>query len=250
MAHWWQAGAALACWLTLGLGAAHAARPPAPAVVGQVTRVIDGDSLWWQASPTARPVEVRLAHIDAPEICQAWGVEARAALQDLVLDRPVSLRVVGRDDYGRTLGQLTTAGIDVNLKMVEEGHAWSSRWRWDRGPHVKQERMAHALRRGLHGEGGAVMPRDFRRGHGPCIPGNGMAGRTHSAAPHVTIGGSTAPSAGHRSATRAVAYRCDGRTRCNQMTSCEEATYFLRHCPGVTMDGDADGVPCEEQWCR
>ena len=28
------------------------------------------------------------------------------------------------------------------------------------------------------------------------------------------------------------------------MTSCEEATFFLRNCPGVKMDGDRDGVPC------
>jgi cold shock CspA family protein len=45
-------------------------------------------------------------------------------------------------------------------------------------------------------------------------------------------------------------FRCDGRTYCSQMSSCEEATYFLRNCPGVKMDGDNDGVPCEEQWCR
>lgn len=48
----------------------------------------------------------------------------------------------------------------------------------------------------------------------------------------------------------ATSYRCDGRTYCSQMTSCEEATYFLRNCPGTRMDGgDRDGVPCEEQWC-
>lgn len=44
-------------------------------------------------------------------------------------------------------------------------------------------------------------------------------------------------------------YRCDGRTRCSQMTSCEEAKYFLANCPGTQMDGDNDGVPCEQQWC-
>lgn len=44
-------------------------------------------------------------------------------------------------------------------------------------------------------------------------------------------------------------YRCDGRTTCSQMTSCEEATYFLQHCPTVKMDGDGDGIPCEQQWC-
>ena len=44
--------------------------------------------------------------------------------------------------------------------------------------------------------------------------------------------------------------KCDGRTRCTQMTSCEEATFFLRNCPNVKMDGDGDGIPCEDQWCR
>ncbi len=45
-------------------------------------------------------------------------------------------------------------------------------------------------------------------------------------------------------------YTCDGRTHCSQMTSCEEATWFLRNCPGTKMDGNNDGVPCEKQWCR
>jgi Excalibur calcium-binding domain len=46
------------------------------------------------------------------------------------------------------------------------------------------------------------------------------------------------------------AFRCDGRIYCSQMTSCAEATYFLRNCPGVKMDGDNDGIPCERQWCQ
>lgn len=44
-------------------------------------------------------------------------------------------------------------------------------------------------------------------------------------------------------------HRCDGRQHCSQMTSCAEATFFLKNCPGVKMDGNHDGVPCEEQWC-
>lgn len=47
----------------------------------------------------------------------------------------------------------------------------------------------------------------------------------------------------------APAFRCDGRQHCSQMRSCSEAKYFLAHCPGTKMDGDRDGVPCEEQWC-
>lgn len=44
-------------------------------------------------------------------------------------------------------------------------------------------------------------------------------------------------------------FQCDGRTHCSQMNSCAEATFFLKNCPGVKMDGDGDGMPCEEQWC-
>ena len=44
-------------------------------------------------------------------------------------------------------------------------------------------------------------------------------------------------------------FRCDGRTHCSQMTSCTEAKFFLRNCPNVKMDGNHDGIPCEQQWC-
>jgi len=47
-----------------------------------------------------------------------------------------------------------------------------------------------------------------------------------------------------------ASYVCDGRQHCSQMTSCAEATYFLKNCPNTKMDGDHDGVPCEEQLCR
>lgn len=49
--------------------------------------------------------------------------------------------------------------------------------------------------------------------------------------------------------TAAQSFTCDGRTHCSQMTSCAEAKYFLNNCPGTKMDGNNDGVPCEQQWC-
>lgn len=45
-------------------------------------------------------------------------------------------------------------------------------------------------------------------------------------------------------------FQCDGRKHCSQMKSCEEATFFLNHCPNTTMDGNNDGIPCEKQWCH
>lgn len=40
-------------------------------------------------------------------------------------------------------------------------------------------------------------------------------------------------------------FSCDGRQHCSQMTSRAEAVYFINHCPNTKMDGDHDGVPCE-----
>jgi len=63
-----------------------------------------------------------------------------------------------------------------------------------------------------------------------------------AAAKAATPGASTANVSG--------AFRCDARQQCSQMTSCLEAKYFLAHCPGVKMDGDGNGIPCEQQWCQ
>jgi len=51
------------------------------------------------------------------------------------------------------------------------------------------------------------------------------------------------------SANESLNSQCDGRTRCSQMTSCAEATFFIKNCPNTEMDGDGDGIPCEKQWC-
>ena len=45
-------------------------------------------------------------------------------------------------------------------------------------------------------------------------------------------------------------YTCQGKTLCREMTSCEEAIFYLQHCPNVKIDGNKDGIPCEQQWCN
>ncbi len=154
--------------LLLAVPAAAAGGPERSAPLqGVAQRVVDGDSLWFIPAGQAA-VEVRLADIDAPELCQPHGREAKAALAALVLNKPVQLRGLARDQHGRLVARINVEGVDVATRMVEEGQAWSARQRNDRGPLMKQERMARALARGLHAAPGAVLPRDFRRSHGPC----------------------------------------------------------------------------------
>lgn len=40
-------------------------------------------------------------------------------------------------------------------------------------------------------------------------------------------------------------FSCDGRQYCSHMTSREEAEFFIQNCPNTKMDGDGDGIPCE-----
>lgn len=61
----------------------------------------------------------------------------------------------------------------------------------------------------------------------------------------LSLRGSTAAQTG----SPTLSFHCDGRTYCSQMTSCAEAKSFLALCPGVKMDGDGNGIPCERQWC-
>ncbi|PKV13928.1 excalibur calcium-binding domain-containing protein [Xanthomonas prunicola] len=87
-----------------------------------------------------------------------------------------------------------------------------------------------------------------------AVPARAPADRTPpdraalQSSPAVTA----AAAAGKTSATPAPTphYSCGGRKHCSQMTSCDDATWVLRNCPGTKMDGDNDGVPCEDQLCR
>jgi endonuclease YncB( thermonuclease family) len=216
--------------------------PPQPVeLTGTVSRIVDGDTLWLRTADGSEPAVIRIEGIDAPERCQPGGKEATAALTDLALNRTVTVRVVAHDEWGRTVGKVVDGPKDIGDRMVRDGHAWSTRFKYDRGPYVAEERMAQSLKRGLHADGGAIQPREFRQRNGPC---------EGDAPPHAAPRAAPLPAAARPAAAAVAGPRCDGRLHCSQMTSCQEATWFLKNCPGVKMDGNRDGVPCEQQWCN
>lgn len=178
-------------WALMGTHA-WAARPAA--WQGVVTWVSDGDTVWVQ-DDEAQTHKVRVLGIDAPEICQAYGATAKEALQQRLLGQVVTVHGDRRDDYGRLLARLytrptdtvlegpgaakdpafsNTVEVDVGRWMVQQGHAWSYRYRQDPGPYGREEQRARALALGLFAQGWPQRPRDFRRQHGPChepLPG-------------------------------------------------------------------------------
>jgi micrococcal nuclease len=190
----WLGALALCLVSCLAAGVASAAQkkkpaPPAPpanpaVLVGTVSRVVDGDTLWLKVEGQGGPpVVVRIAGIDAPESCQAGGSEATAALNDLALGHKVTVRVVDRDDFGRTVGKVFDGTKDIGDRMVRDGQAWSIRFKYDRGPYVAEERMAHTFKRGLHAAGDAMEPLEFRRQHGPCNSADVKAPAANGAKP-------------------------------------------------------------------
>ena len=76
------------------------------------------------------------------------------------------------------------------------------------------------------------------------------ASQSDAATELATTGVQYTPASDQSRADANPAFKCDGRTHCSQMTSCEEATYFIQHCPNTKMDGNNDGEPCEQQWCN
>ncbi len=116
---------------------------------GVVVRVKDGDSILVERAREKRVDEVRLHGLDAPELGQPWGIQARSALRRLVQGRPVRVETLGRDRYGRWLGRVTVGRTDVNLALVTEGHAWAVRGYGASRAMLAAHREAKAAERGL-----------------------------------------------------------------------------------------------------
>lgn len=162
---------ALACALALAVSCAAVAgreRADDRTVSGRVTRVSDGDTVWLQPGEGGRPMKIRIEGIDAPERCQPWGLQATEALRGRLLGQPLQATLRGQDDYRRWLGRLEHEGTDVGAWMVQQGHAWSYRYRHSAGSYRALQAQARQAGRGLFSEPDPMPPDVFRRWHGPC----------------------------------------------------------------------------------
>lgn len=137
---------------------------------GRVIGVIDGDTI---DVLTARfeTLRIRLSGIDAPELGQAFGRNAKAALSSLAFTRQVTIEWHKRDRYGRLVGKVTLEGRDIALEMLTLGMAWhyrqfeSEQRAADRGRYQEAENRARAARRGLWADAAPVPPWEYRGRH-------------------------------------------------------------------------------------
>lgn len=140
---------------------------------GVIARVVDGDTVWVRRGDAvgAAPIKVRLHGLDAPERCQAGGLESRQALAGRLADARVRVHPLGRDDHGRLLARLTQGDADIGAWLVDQGWAWSDGRGRRGGRYGNEQRAARAAGRGLHADPAAIRPGEFRQRFGPCPAG-------------------------------------------------------------------------------
>ena len=186
----------------------------------------DGDTATLLTSSN-KSVKIRLAQIDAPEKNQAFGEKSKQSLSNLIFGKQVSVEVETKDRYGRSVGKIKVAGVDANLEQVKQGMAWFYVQYGKDSAYRNAEASARSNRIGLWSEPNPVPPWEFRHGS-----------KSSAAKQTVVTTGSTA-----------VSGNCGAKRYCKEMSSCEEAKYYLQQCGVKTIDGDGDGVPCEKL-CR
>lgn len=131
------------------------------ATEGRCLRVTDGDTITIDAGGGKE--KVRLIGIDAPELQQEGGREARQYLAKRILNRRVTVEGETRDRYGRLLGTVYLGAENINLSLVREGHAWDYK-AYSAGPvYTRAEQAARTARRGLWAQQNAVAPWNYRK---------------------------------------------------------------------------------------
>lgn len=206
----------------------------ATTLTGRIVGIADGDTATLLIAEK-REIRIRLDQIDAPEKDQAFGQASKRSLSELIFGKSVTVQVKTTDRYGRTVGTIVAKGLDVNREQIRRGMAWAYRkYLCDPGL-LAVEASARNERRGLWDEPNPLPPWEFRIG-------GSVVGSSNAVVPSLDPPKST------RSGS-AGSWSCGNKDFCKQMTSCDEAKFYLKHCGVAKLDGDGDGLPCDNL-CR
>ena len=135
---------------------------------GRVVGVSDGDSVTVMDVQKTQH-KIRLAGIDAPERAQAYGQKAKESLSDLVFGKSVDVEWSKQDRYGRIVGMITLAGVDINLEQIKRGMAWhykqyqNEQSPEDRVAYAQSESQARDKKLGLWRDPAPIEPAVFRQ---------------------------------------------------------------------------------------
>ena len=92
-------------------------------ITAKVVEVRDGDSFHvvWNGKRQL----CRLAHVDAPELKQSFGIAARDSVRKVILGKTVLIDSLSVDLYKRVIVNLKVKGICLDSLMIRKGWAWN-----------------------------------------------------------------------------------------------------------------------------
>jgi endonuclease YncB( thermonuclease family) len=94
-------------------------------IMARVVSVVDGNTIEIQTEGTSKRLVV-IAGIDCPELTQEFGNEARQYVEDLILQKQITVKVVGKDRKGNYIGVVLIGENDLRMQLLQEGLAWTS----------------------------------------------------------------------------------------------------------------------------
>ena len=133
----------------------------AETLIGQVTRVVDGDTIVLKDSH--QEYRIRLIEIDAPESKQAYGSKSKRALSNKIAGQQVRVEYHSKDKYKRILGEIFLKSENINYWMVKNGHAWQYLKYSDSKALAKAQANAQQRRLGLWADDNPMEPWVWRK---------------------------------------------------------------------------------------
>lgn len=121
-------------------------------------------------APDKIPTIVHLAEIDAPELNQPYGPEARKALADKILGRIVRVTYAEKDRNEHLVGEVYLRDRWINQEVLAEGCGWHDKRYSDDDLLDTAEQEAKGKHAGLWGGTQPVPPWDWRQKHLPATP--------------------------------------------------------------------------------
>jgi endonuclease YncB( thermonuclease family) len=196
-----------------------------PENIYKVTRIVDGDTIEVEKNNTKLPV--RLIGVDTPELltadkpAQCFAQQAADRVKQVLLDKDIYLESdptqSDKDIYNRLLRYVILPdGTNFSKLLILEG--FGHEYTFKNVPYKYQKEF-------LEAENIAKITKKGLWSPNACL--------TVSITPTITQ-------------IAEQKFSCDvKKIICSQMTNCSEAVFYLKTCGVARLDGNNDGIPCE-----